>query len=508
MNFGFDDAGVGFDQAPFSTTLIVDAEAAFVSGAGAIGATLSLVPLPAPLAMTAAFVAGSGAIAATATLVTQAPVGATASVVAGAGAMSAAASLVTQAPVDAAAVFAAGAGAMGARADLTAISDPAAMAAGVVAGSGTMAATASLSAIPTPLAMVARVVAGVGAMMAIASLSVIPAPSPMVADVTAGAGAMTATASLTDVPMPLPVVAGFVAGAGAMTATARLSTIPDPSAMIAGYRSGAGSMGATAQLVDPPLMLGDFDTTGLAVTFAALIEAGDDSQSGGIALFNDSTTWTISGSLLDGDLALDSTAAVHRILYVGGSQGLLRFNDNPDPLHLGEYFESGDGVGLSLYIQTQADSRVSFVGSDTIGSLARGTNWVNFDSPPGVDTVLAGIAAGERFIIRTGAVDPRRRRGGVHGRRGIDGCNRWSWSRTSDLDIAAASFASGAGAMSAQATLTAIPDPLSMMAGVVAGSGVMTADAELVSHPDLGYSGRLYRRGRSNGSYGRTCLPC
>ena len=150
------------------------------------------------------------------------------------------------------------------------------------------------------------------------------------------------------------MTAAFVSGAGAMAATASLSAIPAPSAMIAGYRSGVGSMGATAVTVDPPLMLGDFDTTGLQVTFAALIEAGDDSQSGGIALFNDASNWTLSGSLLDGDLALDSTSAVHRILYVGGSPGLLRFNDNPGPIHLGDYFDGGDGVGLSIYIQVRS----------------------------------------------------------------------------------------------------------------------------------------------------------
>ena len=131
MTFGFDAAGVGFDQAPFSTTLIEDAEASFVSGAGATGATLSLVPLPAPLAMTAAFVAGSGAMAAAATLVTQTPIDAAAAFASGAGAMSATASLVTQAPVDAAGAFVAGSGAMGATASLSTVPDPASMVAGL-----------------------------------------------------------------------------------------------------------------------------------------------------------------------------------------------------------------------------------------------------------------------------------------------------------------------------------------------------------------------------------------
>ena len=200
---------------------------------------------------------------------------------------------------------------------------------------------------------------------------------------------------------PLPggqVGAGTVTSANpSVTGAATLGGEPTPAAGAATITADDPGISAAATL--PTLLtLADFDETGLVVTFAALILAGDSSQSSGVAPYNDSTNWALSGTILDGDLEYIAGGSVSRILYVAAST-TLRFNDNPDAADIGAFFESGAGNGQKIFLQTEPGSRVEFDVNTALGSLSRGGNWINFNPPTPFDTAIGGLLANQRFII-------------------------------------------------------------------------------------------------------------
>ena len=78
--------------------------------------------------------------------------------------------------------------------------------------------------------------------------------------------------------------------------------------------------------------------------------------------------WTESGSLVDGEVLLDEGSSIVRVMLPKSDGSLLRLNDD-GPLVLRDYFgSSGDGVDLTVWIQT-AQGAVSFAASDvrTVG---------------------------------------------------------------------------------------------------------------------------------------------
>ena len=81
-------------------------------------------------------------------------------------------------------------------------------------------------------------------------------------------------------------------------------------------------------------------------------------------------------------------------MYPGGG-GALRFND-AGPLTLRDYFGAGGGGNdLTVWVQTSG-ATVSFSAGDIHSA---GGNYVNFNLPAEADAVVAGIDAGERFIL-------------------------------------------------------------------------------------------------------------
>ena len=157
----------------------------------------------------------------------------------------------------------------------------------------------------------------------------------------------------------------------------------------------------------PDLALADWNDFNQDVYAKALITSGHESQSGGTTLFNSSSNWSSVGTLEDGELDLTATGSISRIQYHAsymGSTGVLRFNDNSDPLHLGDWFTRRLDIGplpnpgLHIYIKT-ATAEVSFYTNGSNGQMSQGHHWVNFDPPASVDAVLSGIAAGDKFII-------------------------------------------------------------------------------------------------------------
>ncbi len=141
------------------------------------------------------------------------------------------------------------------------------------------------------------------------------------------------------------------------------------------------------------LSLSDFDREGLETEVLALFVSGD--QGGEPALYNASSKWDSSGSLVEGDVGIGpDEVALQRVMYLPDG-GALRFND-ADALSLKDYFGAGGaGNDLTVWVQT-AEGRVSFAAS---GTHSAGGNYVNFNLPSEANTLIAGIDAGERFIL-------------------------------------------------------------------------------------------------------------
>ena len=154
------------------------------------------------------------------------------------------------------------------------------------------------------------------------------------------------------------------------------------------------------------LTLADFDTAGLDVLLSALITAGNNAQAGGTAIYVSGVGtpggWGTHGTLDDGSLEYVSGSSISRILYVTGSS-TMRFNDNPDPALIYDFFDSGDGAGTTCYLQTEADGVTSFDIDDGIYRVD-GSNWINLLPGAAFFTMLTGIGAGDAFIMAIASV--------------------------------------------------------------------------------------------------------
>ena len=105
--------------------------------------------------------------------------------------------------------------------------------------------------------------------------------------------------------------------------------------------------------------------------------------------------WGASGSLVEGDVALDAGSRIVRVMVPDRNGSLLRLNDD-GPLVLREFFgEAGAGADLTVWLQTDAGT-TSFAANDfkTVGS-----GYVNFNVPTTGRAILTGIGAGDRFVL-------------------------------------------------------------------------------------------------------------
>ena len=165
----------------------------------------------------------------------------------------------------------------------------------------------------------------------------------------------------------------------------------------------AAAVTHTAAPVDP-LTLSDWDDTGLAVDFAALIEVSGSGET----LYADSSRGG-SDTPLEGELGLGSGETVISRLWWNGTT--LRFNDNDNPvsLNLGTYYQvGGAGNGQTIYLVTgDADSHTetSFDVATYLPAFnLRGDGWVNWGAgedplPADVIEQLDGLDAGDRLVI-------------------------------------------------------------------------------------------------------------
>ena len=140
-----------------------------------------------------------------------------------------------------------------------------------------------------------------------------------------------------------------------------------------------------------PLSVADFDQSGLETAVLASFEAGGDTT---LYATSDSP-WGASGTLVEGDVALDNDTNIIRLMVPNSDGSLLRLNDNGGLL-LSEFFgQSGAGADLTVWVQTSAGT-ASFAANDMDKV---GGNYVNFNVPASERAILTGIGGGDRFLL-------------------------------------------------------------------------------------------------------------
>ena len=233
-----------------------------------------------------------------------------------------------------------------------------------------------------------------------AAASVLPAAATF-----PGVGGVLAAAVTKGAARILPAAATFPGTGGSLAAAitkiaARLLPVT------ASFPGVAGSLTAGVTKIGL-LTLADYDDTGQDVVLKVLISAGNVQQSNATSLYADNarqSSWVASGTLLDGDFDIvdgSETLNLSRIQYVGtgGLAGTLRLNDHPDPDDLYAYLNTGgSGSDLAIYIQTASEVQIAPMITFTAQSPGGG-NWVNIDTPDAMDTLLASIGLGDRFIF-------------------------------------------------------------------------------------------------------------
>ena len=161
------------------------------------------------------------------------------------------------------------------------------------------------------------------------------------------------------------------------------------------------------------LTLADFDDEGLDVEMAVLLQAPDPIT--GTVLFARSNFGTV-GTILDGgdsgnipilsapahpDDPTPSNGNLARLRQrTAGGVTRLQLNDDNGTatgLQLANYFETGAGNDLTIYIQTLDDGVGTIVVADS--NPGGGTNGVNIDLSADFQTVYDAISGGERFIF-------------------------------------------------------------------------------------------------------------
>ena len=154
-----------------------------------------------------------------------------------------------------------------------------------------------------------------------------------------------------------------------------------------------------AYTTTPPLVLSDFNSSGITLDFLALIEVSGDP-----ALYTD-TNRGGSDVPIEGELGLGTgETLISRIFWnTGTNQLVFNDNDNPVSIDLGPYYAVG-GAARNQTIHFQiSNSLATFLVED--GYADGGDSWVRFENlPENVNELLNGLSIGDRLIV--GASQP------------------------------------------------------------------------------------------------------
>ena len=155
---------------------------------------------------------------------------------------------------------------------------------------------------------------------------------------------------------------------------------------------GALSIGAAAADTDTgSVSRADFDQSGLeSEVLASFVAAGSQT------LYSaPDSRWGSSGTLLGGDVGLDESSNIARVMVPRRDGSLLRLNDG-GPLVLREYFgASGAGADLTVWVLSAAGT-ASFAAADV---KSVGSNYVNFNVPETEREVLRSIGSADAFVL-------------------------------------------------------------------------------------------------------------
>ena len=148
-----------------------------------------------------------------------------------------------------------------------------------------------------------------------------------------------------------------------------------------------------AYTIIPDLELDDFTPPNdHIVIFSALIEAGGSGNN----IYRHPDNGAARGSIVEGGL-VTQVGGVQSVTRLRWANNVFIVNDNPFAASIADYFQTGNGLGATLWIQ-DADDTESFIGSDNLTGSSSG-NVIRFDPPNNFGTVLGNISTGSRFIF-------------------------------------------------------------------------------------------------------------
>ena len=227
-----------------------------------------------------------------------------------------------------------------------------------------------------------------------ASLSLrVTQPSDVTIAPATASGTGNASLSL-NVTQPSDVTIAPATASGTGNASLSLRVLPLNAIHIAATATGNASLRLSV-----PLRLSDFDDENLEPEILALIVAAQRDN-----VFQQAPRTPARGTLLAGAVSLGAVP-VTRIL-IAADATLLSLVDSDTSFHIGDYFSSGAGNDLAVYIQTTPSNVISFpvAGNISIDSNA----FIRFSIPSEHQATLDSIQEGDRFIIALARAAPVR----------------------------------------------------------------------------------------------------
>ena len=143
------------------------------------------------------------------------------------------------------------------------------------------------------------------------------------------------------------------------------------------------------------LTLADFDDAGVDVEFAALLEVAQDTSGGWTLLYQGPPRTPAAGTLVDGDRNVGTDDVAITRVRQNDTDGDLQLADSDTTFHIGDYFATGAGSDLDLYLQddTTALAEVAF----TLDGASNGS--IRLGLPADAQTLLQGLSDGDRLIV-------------------------------------------------------------------------------------------------------------